>query len=68
MSIFSGADHNPMSVERGGLSAPLGDDQVAMQLLADGVPLELLVDIALPPTEPVDGSSPDGQSPGYYWL
>lgn len=38
-----------MSRERGGPDARLEpDDPVAMQLLADGVPLELLVDIALP--------------------
>ena len=38
-----------MSHERGRPHArPETDEQVAMQLLADGVPLELLVDIALP--------------------
>jgi len=52
------------SHDRGDSRAPSAADAPAvMRLLADGVPLELLVDIALPP-----GSPPEAENPGYYWL
>lgn len=65
MSIFREADVLTVSSHNRGCPATPsdGDDAVAMQLLADGVPLELLVDIAM------GGSSPaEAENPGYYWL
>jgi len=44
------ADVKDMNEGRGEAVCPEGDDELAMQLLADGVPLQLLVDIALPLT------------------
>ena len=54
MSITARADLSTMSDV---------EEPVVMQLLADGVPLELLVDIAMPP-----GSPPEAENPGYYRL
>jgi len=59
MSIFAVADETSMSQE--------ALDPLVMQLLADGVPLELLVDIAMAPAGS-SGSPPDAENPGYYWL
>ena len=64
MSIIGAADVFTMNHERGGPDArPEPDALVAMQLLADGVPLELLVDIAMGSGSPVEA-----ENPGYYWL
>jgi hypothetical protein len=65
MSIFGAADVHIVSSHNG---------PVVMQLLADGVPLELLLDIALAEGDialaegPRDGSPPDPENRGYYWL
>lgn len=50
MSIFVRTECVTMTDKHGGRprTVEADDDQVAMRLLADGVPLELLVDIALP--------------------
>ena len=63
--IFGGAESLLVSSHtRGGPDTPSDADTPAvMQLLADGVPLELLVDIAMPPTSP-----PGAENPGYYRL
>ena len=65
ISIFAATEVVIVSSHtRGGPVTPSDSDgPMVMQLLADGVPLELLVDIALPP-----GSPPDPENPGYYWL
>lgn len=53
-----------MSISGGPDPRTMGEDEMlVMQLLADGVPLELLVDIAMPPASP-----PDAENPGYYRL
>jgi hypothetical protein len=55
MSIFATADDFHMTVyDIPG--QPERDDLVAMQLLADGVPLALLVDLALPTGLQVDAT------------
>jgi hypothetical protein len=66
MSIFGGADDITMSVQRGGPAAsPDAPTPTVMRLLAQGVPLELLVDIALDGA--AGGGSPaDTGNPGYY--
>jgi hypothetical protein len=65
ISIFGATDVVIVSSHtRGGPVTPSDSDEpVVMQLLADGVPLELLVDIALRPSSPLDP-----ENPGYYRL
>jgi hypothetical protein len=50
MSIFCAADLVDMSLQWDDDSLQGDDDDVAMRLMAEGVPLRLLVDIALPLT------------------
>ena len=49
MSILAAADHSSMTTERGQEPLrPEDESRVAMRLMAEGVPLALLVDLALP--------------------
>ena len=50
MSATARADVVSMSELRGEAARPEGDDELTMRLMAEGVPLQLLVDIALPMT------------------
>ena len=55
MSIFSGADLIFMSLQLGPEPWPPDNEEtVAMRLLAEGVPLALLVDLAVPPGPDMD--------------
>ena len=54
MSIFRAADLLTMSLQLGELWPPEREKPVAMRLLADGVPLALLVDLAVPPGPDTD--------------
>jgi hypothetical protein len=50
MSIFARADVLGMGLQWDHDALPKDDDDLAMRLMAAGVPLRLLVDIALPRT------------------
>jgi hypothetical protein len=50
MSIIAETDLLSMNEGRGDAMRADDNDELAMQLMADGVPLQLLVDIALPMT------------------
>jgi hypothetical protein len=50
MSIFAHADVVGMGLQWDNDALPKGGPDVAMRLMAEGVPLRLLVDIALPLT------------------
>lgn len=50
MSALPVADLEDMNEGRGEAVCPDSDDELAMRLMAEGVPLQLLVDIALPLT------------------
>jgi hypothetical protein len=50
MSILWAADVVDMSLQWDDDALPRDDEDVAMRLMAEGVPLRLLVDIALPMT------------------
>ena len=55
MSSFSGADLLVMSLQLGPEPWPSEHEEpVAMRLLAEGVPLALLVDLAVPPGPDTD--------------
>jgi len=54
MWIFRPADLLTMSLQLGELWPPEREEPVAMRLLADGVPLALLVDLAVPPGPDTD--------------
>ena len=55
MSISFAADHLDMSLQLGPEPwPPERDAPVAMRLLAEGVPLALLVDLAVPPGSDMD--------------
>jgi hypothetical protein len=62
MSISAAADFFTMTMQRGQPALPLDDSPVAMQLMADGVPLALLVDLALPVGLDFDPSSAPSES------
>ena len=54
MSIFHAADLFDMSLQLGELWPHDREEPVAMRLLAEGVPLALLVDLAVPPGPDMD--------------
>jgi hypothetical protein len=66
MWIFAAADVNCMTTERGCEPLPAdGETPIALRLMAEGVPLALLVDLALPIGLDFDPSrAPNGPDPG----